>query len=95
VADETPQSKPALRLGFLFYKKILSPLFHSFLHIAGPLTGGCRFQPTCSEYAYIAIDRFGLLHGGWLALRRLLRCHPFAQGGLDVVPLRDASPPNP
>ncbi len=53
----------------------------AFCSLAGPLTGGCRFQPTCSEYAYIAIDRYGLLRGGWLATRRLLRCHPFARAG--------------
>jgi uncharacterized protein len=90
VADSNQQQKPALRLGFLLYKKILSPLLHSILHLAGPLTGGCRFQPTCSEYAYIAIDRFGLLRGSWLALCRLLRCHPFAKGGLDLVPTKDS-----
>ena len=84
MADE--REKPALRLGFLVYKKVISPLFHGFLNLAGPLIGGCRFQPTCSEYAYIAIDRYGLLRGGWLALRRLLRCHPFAKGGVDNVP---------
>jgi putative membrane protein insertion efficiency factor len=84
---EQSERKPALKLGFLFYKKILSPLFHGFLHIAGPLTGGCRFHPTCSEYAYIAIDRHGLLRGGGLAVWRLLRCHPFAKGGVDDVPV--------
>jgi putative membrane protein insertion efficiency factor len=86
-ANQPKQQKPALRLGFLAYKKILSPLLHGVLQLAGPLTGGCRFQPTCSEYAYIAIDRYGLLRGGWLATCRLLRCHPFARGGLDNVPL--------
>ncbi len=47
----------------------------------------CRFCPTCSSYAYTAIERFGLRQGGWLALKRLGRCHPFTPGGYDPVPL--------
>ena len=46
----------------------------------------CRFRPTCSQYAYTAIERFGPLKGGWLALKRLLRCNPFCKGGYDPVP---------
>ena len=46
----------------------------------------CRFYPSCSCYAHAAIEQHGALRGGWLALRRLLRCHPFNEGGYDPVP---------
>ena len=46
----------------------------------------CRFYPTCSQYAYTAIERFGFFKGGFLALKRILKCHPFCKGGIDLVP---------
>ncbi|WP_027415073.1 membrane protein insertion efficiency factor YidD [Aneurinibacillus terranovensis] len=59
-----------------FYRKWLSPL--------KPPT--CRFYPTCSQYALTAVKRYGPLKGGWMAFKRILRCHPFHPGGIDEVP---------
>jgi hypothetical protein len=50
------------------------------------LPPSCRFHPSCSEYALQALERYGVRQGGWLAVRRLLRCHPFHSGGYDPVP---------
>ena len=46
----------------------------------------CRFTPTCSQYAMEAVEKYGAAKGGYLALRRILRCHPFHEGGYDPVP---------
>ncbi|WP_446745244.1 membrane protein insertion efficiency factor YidD [Silvibacterium acidisoli] len=67
------------------YKYAFSPLLHAMPGSAG----GCRFQPTCSEYAAIAVAEHGIVAGTWMALRRILRCHPFQRGGFDPVPARD------
>ncbi len=63
-----------------FYKRWLSPAIHTLG------VGGCKFLPTCSEYAAMAITMHGPLKGSALAAWRLLRCHPFSPGGLDLVP---------
>lgn len=52
-----------------FYQRCISPCFPSC----------CRYSPTCSAYAYEAVNKYGALKGGWLALRRFLRCHPFSR----------------
>ncbi len=57
------------------YKWAVSPL----------ILPACRYVPTCSEYAMEAVDRYGVLRGGWMAMRRVLRCHPFVKGGYDPV----------
>jgi putative membrane protein insertion efficiency factor len=58
--------------------------------LLSPLVGGtCRFTPSCSVYAEEAVTVYGAWRGGWLALRRLVRCHPFGGWGYDPVPARD------
>jgi len=59
-----------------FYRYCISPLFGS----------NCRYYPTCSSYAQEAITSFGAIKGGWMSLRRICRCHPWHEGGVDLVP---------
>ncbi|MCU0546995.1 MAG: membrane protein insertion efficiency factor YidD [Oscillatoriaceae cyanobacterium Prado104] len=61
------------------YKTVISPY----------LPNACRFQPTCSQYAIEAIERFGVARGSLMAAKRILRCHPFHPGGFDPVPPKD------
>ena len=69
--------KKLLLLLIRFYQSAISPWFPA----------RCRFRPTCSAFAYEAICKYGAIRGGWLALRRLLRCHPFYRGDyFDPVP---------
>jgi putative membrane protein insertion efficiency factor len=75
-------SQSLARAGLLVYKRMLSPA----LHAVGGLSGACRFQPTCSDYAATAIELHGVFRGGLLALLRLAKCHPFHAPGFDPVP---------
>jgi putative membrane protein insertion efficiency factor len=63
----------------ILYRKALSPL----------VGRRCRYQPTCSGYAFEAVDEWGALRGTWLAVKRIGRCHPWREGGVDPVPHRD------
>ena len=67
--------------------RILVALIGLYRRLISPLLGPhCRFAPTCSEYAVEAISTHGALRGGWLALKRVGRCHPWSAGGVDHVP---------
>ena len=66
------------------YRTVLSPVL---LGMYGP---ACRFEPTCSAYAAAAIARYGIVRGGWLALKRLVRCRPFGGWGFDPLPATDS-----
>ncbi len=59
-----------------FYQRFISPAFPS----------SCRFTPTCSQYTYEAVEKYGVFHGLSMGIRRLSRCHPFNKGGYDPVP---------
>ena len=63
-----------------FYKKIFSPVLHFLVPHSS-----CRFCPTCSEYGYMAIEKYGLTTGIRKALKRIIRCHPFSKGGYDPI----------
>ena len=72
---------------------IFSGIIRVYQYTLSPILGpSCRFYPSCSHYGYEAIQKHGLIKGGWLAVTRIGRCHPFNPGGIDEVPeVKDAS----
>jgi putative membrane protein insertion efficiency factor len=79
-SDKEKVRDRVMRLVFEMYRRFVSPVLHAFGW------GQCLYLPTCSEYAYTAVVRFGWVRGSWLAVRRVARCHPWGKGGLDPVP---------
>ena len=72
-------------------RQLLILIVRFYRGVVSPLTPpSCRFHPTCSAYALEALERHGALRGGWLSLRRILRCHPWGGHGFDPVPLNVA-----
>lgn len=68
-------------------KKLLILPIRAYQYLISPLLGSnCRFYPSCSYYMIEAIETHGVLKGGYLGLRRILRCHPYSDGGMDPVP---------
>ncbi|MHB1793667.1 MAG: membrane protein insertion efficiency factor YidD [Acidobacteriaceae bacterium] len=88
----TEQQRRAARVERLarFYQRWISPGLHALGGSLLPMPSGCRFQPTCSEYATIAVARYGWMRGSAMALARVARCHPWSRrgraGGFDPVP---------
>lgn len=74
----------------------LRALIRAYQLVLSPWLGArCRFHPSCSAYAGEALQRHGLLRGGWLAAKRIGRCHPWGGSGVDLVPTVPARPPSP
>ncbi len=71
----------------LILKKIVLLLIKGYQKFLSPFLGkNCIFIPTCSAYTYEAIEKYGIIRGGFLGIKRILRCHPYSQGGYDPVP---------
>jgi putative membrane protein insertion efficiency factor len=68
-------------------KKVVLTLIRFYQRFISPgLPPSCRFYPTCSHYTYEAVEKYGVLRGGWMGAKRLSRCHPWNPGGYDPVP---------
>jgi putative membrane protein insertion efficiency factor len=72
--------------------KLFSVIIRGYQLFVSPFSGpSCRFYPSCSNYALECVNRYGVFWGSYLTLRRLLKCHPWHEGGIDLVPEKSAS----
>lgn len=68
-------------------KRLALGIIRIYQRLVSPIMGqNCRFEPSCSRYTYEAIEKYGLIKGGWMGTKRIARCHPFNPGGFDPVP---------
>jgi len=78
-----PTLKDIILKAITFYQKFISPMLDQIFGIH------CRYYPSCSSYAYSVIKEWGVIKGSYLAMKRILRCNPFFEGGYDPPPLKD------
>lgn len=82
--------KNAMSFLILLPRNVAVVLLRSYRAVISPLYGNvCRYYPSCSAYTLQAIQQYGLVRGSWLGVRRIARCHPWAEGGIDDVPARE------
>ena len=87
VETAAPRVLPAVAAQSIGVRLALFALRFYKTYLSSMMAGSCRFEPTCSRYAYEAVERFGVARGGWLTLKRLLRCQPLSRRfGYDPVP---------
>jgi len=89
---KTTATRAVLTAG-LIPRNVVVLVLRGYRAVISPLYGDvCRYYPSCSAYALGSVQEHGVVKGGWLAARRLSRCHPWAAGGIDDWPVRDNSP---
>ena len=76
-------------------RKIISGIIGLYRYLVSPILGpNCRYTPSCSEYSQEAVMRFGVFKGGWIAIKRIVRCHPWGKSGYDPVPEKESCDKN-